>query len=36
MIEVRNISDFNEYSESLLVQNECDDLEFKRNHGDGS
>ena len=29
MIEVRNISDFNEYLESLLVQNECDDLEFK-------
>ena len=29
MIEVRNIPDFNEYLESLLVQNECDDLEFK-------
>ena len=29
MIEVRNISDFNDYLESLLVQNENDDLEFK-------
>ena len=29
MIEVRDISDFNEYLESLLVQNECDDLESK-------
>ena len=29
MIEVRNISDFNDYLESLLVQNESDDLEFK-------
>ena len=29
MIEVRDIPDFNEYLESLLVQNECDDLEFK-------
>ena len=29
MIEVRDIPDFNDYLESLLVQNECDDLEFK-------
>ena len=29
MIEVRDISDFNDYLDSLLVQNECDDLEFK-------
>ena len=29
MIEVRNITDFNEYLESLLVQTESDDLEFK-------
>ena len=29
MIEVRDILDFNDYLESLLVQNECDDLEFK-------
>ena len=29
MIEVRNIPDFNDYLESLLVLNECDDLEFK-------
>lgn len=29
MIEVRDISDFNDYLESLLIQNECDDLEFK-------
>ena len=26
MIEVRDIPDFNDYLESLLVQNECDDL----------
>lgn len=29
MIEVRDIKDFNEYLDALLVQNECDDLEFK-------
>ncbi len=29
MIEVRNINDFNEYIEHLLLQNESDDLEFK-------
>lgn len=29
MIEVRNIDDFNDYLESLLLQNESDDLEFK-------
>ena len=29
MIEVRNITDFNDYLESLLTQNESDDLEFK-------
>ena len=29
MIEVRDIPDFNDYLESLLVLNECDDLEFK-------
>ena len=30
MIEVRDITDFNDYLESLLDQNECDDLEFKK------
>ena len=29
MIEVRNITDFNDYLESLLIQKESDDLEFK-------
>ena len=29
MVEVRNITDFNDYLESLLIQNESDDLEFK-------
>ena len=29
MIEIRNIEDFNDYLESLLLQNESDDLEFK-------
>ena len=29
MIEVRDIPDFNDYLESLLVKNESDDLEFK-------
>ena len=29
MIEVRDINDFNDYLESLLVRNESDDLEFK-------
>ena len=29
MAEIRNIADFNDYLESLLVQNESDDLEFK-------
>lgn len=29
MIEVRNKDDFNEYIESLLVNYESDDLEFK-------
>ena len=29
MIEIRDITDFNEYLESLLIQNESDDLEFK-------
>ncbi len=28
-MEVRNITDFNDYLESLLTQNESDDLEFK-------
>lgn len=29
MIEIRDINDFNEYLDSLLIKNECDDLEFK-------
>ena len=29
MIEIKNESDFNEYIESLLVNYESDDLEFK-------
>lgn len=29
MIEIRDINDFNEYLDTLLVRNECDDLEFK-------
>ncbi len=33
MIEVRDITDFNDYLESLLDQNECDDLEFKSGAG---
>ncbi len=33
MIEVRDITDFNDYLESLLDQNECDDLEFKSSAG---
>ena len=29
MVEVRDINDFNDYLESLLARNECDDLELK-------
>ena len=29
MIEIRDITDFNDYLESLLIRNESDDLEFK-------
>ena len=29
MVEIKNINDFNDYLESLLIQNESDDLEFK-------
>lgn len=29
MMEIRDINDFNEYLDTLLVRNECDDLEFK-------